>query len=434
VIHSNDTLAGSVTVIPLPTLDVSVTAILAPTGTLDSGTTVDPQARVKNRGTSAASFPVTFRIGSFYTDSQNVAGLAPGDSALVSFASWTALERGTHATRCTTAFTGDENHGNDALSGSVTVQVTDVGVATIVAPSDTVDSGAVVTPRAWVRNYGTGAATFPVTFSMDTLYSDLRNVSDLAAGDSTLVTFAAWTSTARGPKLYRCATGLIGDVKPGNDTLYGSVTVRVRDIACIELIAPPDTVDSGATVTPRAVLRNLGTNSETFDTRFAIGAGYADTVSISLAAGATDTIDFDDWTALAPGAFPTCCAAMLPSDVNQANDSLADSVVVTTSAGVAELQTVPRVLALERPRPDPMRGHATIRLSIPHRMQASVAVRSVTGALVRVLVGPQSLAPSTYTLTWDGRDDAGRSVAPGIYFWRLEAEGKTLTRKAIKID
>ena len=27
-----------------------------------------------------------------------------------------------------------------------------------------------------------------------------------------------------------------------------------------------------------------------------------------------------------------------------------------------------------------------------------------------------------------------RRVAPGVYFWRLESESTTLTRKAIKID
>ena len=34
----------------------------------------------------------------------------------------------------------------------------------------------------------------------------------------------------------------------------------------------------------------------------------------------------------------------------------------------------------------------------------------------------------------DGRDEQGRRVAPGVYFWRLKNETTTLTRKAIKID
>ena len=111
-----------------------------------------------------------------------------------------------------------------------------------------------------------------------------------------------------------------------------------------------------------------------------------------------------------------------------------DSVTVWVHAGVAEQTGLPRVLSLDRPLPDPMRGHATIRFSIPRRAQASVNIRSATGALVRVLSSPQSLAPNTYSLTWDGRDDHGRHVAPGIYFWRLESDDATLTRKAIKID
>jgi hypothetical protein len=432
--HTDDTLSGTVTVVAPPVLDVGVTAIMAPTGTVDSGTTITPQARVKNYGTSATTFPATFRVGSSYTNTQTVSTLAAGDSVLVSFTNWTAGQRGTYATRCSTALSGDQNHANDTLSGSVTVRVTDVGVTAIVAPTGTVDSGATIAPQARVRNYGTGAATFPVTFSIDTLYSDSQNVSDLAAGDSVLVTFAGWTATARGMNVTRCSTALSSDVNPTNDTLPGSVTVRVRDVACTRLLAPPDTVDSGATVTPRAEVRNVGTTSESLNVRFAIGADYADTVSLTLATGETDTIDFADWTALARGTFPTCCATMLATDMNPANDSLPDSVVVAIYTGVTERQVLPKVLALERPRPDPMRGHATIRFSIPHRAQTSVSIRSATGSLVRVISGPQSLAPNTYSLSWDGCDDHGHRVAPGVYFWRLVSENKTLTRKAIKID
>ncbi len=374
-----------------------------------------------------------FRIGSSYSDSHNVSNLAAGESVQVSFTNWTAVQRGTNATRCSTALTGDQNHSNYTLSGSVRVRVANVGVTAIVAPTDTVDSGTVVAPKARVRNYGTDAATFPVKFRIGTSYTDSQTVNNLAAGDSIQVSFANWTALQRGTSATRCSIALSGDVNPANDTSSGSVAVRVRDVACIQILAPLDTVDSGTTVTPRAVIRNLGTTRETFDTRFAIGGGYADTVSVTMAAGATDTVDFAGWTALAFGTFPTVRATMLPADMNPANDSLRDSVVVLPYTGVAERQVLPKVLALERPRPDPMRGQATIRLSIPHRAQASVTVRSTTGALVRTLC-KSTLQTAFYYLTWDGRDDHGRRVAPGIYFWRLESGDKTLTRKAIKID
>jgi hypothetical protein len=309
----------------------------------------------------------------------------------------------------------------------------DVGAYLLIAPTGTVDSGATIAPQARVKNYGTDAATFPVVFRTGT-YADTQNVTNLAAGDSATLTFDSWTATARGANATRCSTGLSGDWCPANDKKTGSVIVRVRDVACTQLLAPPDTVDSGATITPRAVVRNAGTTNETFNTRLAIGLDYADTVSVTLGVGRSDTLDFANWGALALGTFRVACSTMLATDMNPANNTRQDSVTVGVYTGIAEQTGLPKVSSLDRPVPDPMRGRATIRFSIPHRAQASVTIRSATGSLVRVLSSPQSLAPGTYSLSWDGRDDAGRRVAPGVYFWRLETDDATLARKAIKID
>jgi len=284
-----------------------------------------------------------------------------------------------------------------------------------------------------VRNFGTTAATFPVVFHIGA-YADTQNVTDLAAGDSATVTFDAWTATTRGVNATRCSTVLSGDYCPGNDKKTGSVTVRVRDVGCIQLLAPPDTVDSGATMTPRAVVRNASTTNETFSTRLGIGPDYADTVSVTLGAGRSDTLDFAPWNAFSLGTFAVSCSTLLATDMNPANNTRRDSVTVGVSAGIAEQALLPGVVTLGRPVPDPMRGIATIRFSLARRTQASVTIRSATGSLQRVLVGYQSLAAGSYPFSWDGCDERGRRVAPGIYFWRLEGEATSLTRKAIKID
>jgi hypothetical protein len=308
----------------------------------------------------------------------------------------------------------------------------DVGAYLLTAPTGTVDSGSSTAPQARVKNYGLEAVSFPVVFSIRA-YADTQNVTNLAAGDSATLTFDSWTAAERGANTTRCSTGLSGDWCPGNDKKTGSVIVRVRDVACTQLLAPPDTVDSGATITPRAVVANAGTTSETFDTRFAIGLDYADTVSVTLGVGRSDTLDFAGWDALALGTFPVVCSTMLSTDMNPANNTLQDSVTVGVYTSIAEQSGLPKVIALERPVPDPMRGVATIRFSLPRRTQASVSIRSATGALVRTLLN-SSLLPAHYSLAWDGRDEQGRRAAPGVYFWRLEADNATLTRKAIKID
>jgi hypothetical protein len=308
----------------------------------------------------------------------------------------------------------------------------DVGAYLLPVPSGTVDSGYSAAPQARVRNYGQNAETFSAVFRIGT-YADTQMVSNLAAGDSTTMTFDSWTATTRGANATRCSTNLNGDWVPGNDKKLGSVVVRVRDVTCTQILAPPDTVDSGATITPRAVVKNVGTTSETFGTRLAIGLDYADTVSVTLGMGSSDTLDFASWTALALGTFPVVCSTMLATDMNPANNTVHDSVTVGFYSGIAEQTGLPKAFALERPVPDPMRGAATIRFSIPRRAQASVSICSATGALVRTLLN-SSLLPAHYSLTWDGRDNMGRRVVRGVYFWRLESDNTTLTRKAIKID
>jgi len=117
--HNNDTLAGSFTVL---VRDAGVKLIMAPSGIIDSGSVITPKAKVKNFGTIQASFPVTFRIGTFYNNTQNVNNLNPGDSTIVGFTPWAALQKGTYATKCTTSLTGDANPFNNSLISSVTVR------------------------------------------------------------------------------------------------------------------------------------------------------------------------------------------------------------------------------------------------------------------------------------------------------------------------
>ena len=44
-----------------------------------------------------------------------------------------------------------------------------------------------------------------------------------------------------------------------------------------------------------------------------------------------------------------------------------------------------------------------------------------------------TLAPGFHVVEWDGRGTAGRLRA-GVYFARLEAGGRSLTRKLVRLD
>jgi hypothetical protein len=115
-------LNGDPTLKPrIPFHDVGVAAIVAPVGTIDSGTSVIPVCRVTNYGLNDETFNVRFRIGAGY-DETCTKSLSRGSSDTVSFPSWTALSVGTIATHCSTALSTDTRPENNAADWWVVVQ------------------------------------------------------------------------------------------------------------------------------------------------------------------------------------------------------------------------------------------------------------------------------------------------------------------------
>jgi len=67
-----------------------------------------------------------------------------------------------------------------------------------------------------------------------------------------------------------------------------------------------------------------------------------------------------------------------------------------------------------RAYPNPFNPMVTVELRLPEPLQGSVAVVDLAGRHVRTLADG-ALAAGMTTLTWDGRDGAGRSVPSGTY-------------------
>ncbi|UCG43980.1 MAG: T9SS type A sorting domain-containing protein [candidate division WOR-3 bacterium] len=117
---ANDSALSSVTVVRR-VHDVGAAAILAPTGSPDSGTAIVPQAVVTNYGAFPEDFVVHFWVDGGYTDAV-VETLAVGQTDTVSFRSWVAHPVGTLAVRCSTALPGDVDPSNNLVVDTVRVQ------------------------------------------------------------------------------------------------------------------------------------------------------------------------------------------------------------------------------------------------------------------------------------------------------------------------
>ena len=63
----------------------------------------------------------------------------------------------------------------------------------------------------------------------------------------------------------------------------------------------------------------------------------------------------------------------------------------------------------------------------------ALRVYDIKGRPVRTLVEGQQTQGSK-SVTWDGRNDDGMRVPPGVYFYRLTARGSSQTRKMVLIE
>ncbi len=94
--------------------------------------------------------------------------------------------------------------------------------------------------------------------------------------------------------------------------------------------------------------------------------------------------------------------------------------------GVTDAPAVPRFAATNHP--NPFNPVTTIRLTLPADGRAELRIYNLRGELVRTLLN-EARPSGTHAVDWDGRDDAGRSLASGVYFYEARAGGESLVGK-----
>jgi hypothetical protein len=82
---------------------------------------------------------------------------------------------------------------------------------------------------------------------------------------------------------------------------------------------------------------------------------------------------------------------------------------------------------------NPTKGYAPITYSTTQSGKVSMCVYDATGRLVRTLVDRVLEPAGSKTVYWNGKDNARRDIPNGIYFLRLEAEGKVANHKLILV-
>jgi len=87
------------------------------------------------------------------------------------------------------------------------------------------------------------------------------------------------------------------------------------------------------------------------------------------------------------------------------------------------------VFALKKNVPNPFNPMTRIRYDLPKSLPVRLRVYNVSGQLVRTLIGGDLIPAGSHETIWNGRDNSGRSVASGTYFYRLSAGDYVETRR-----
>ena len=234
--NSTDKQTGSVFV---QTLDARTVSVDVPSGTVDQGTHIAPQATIRNNGNTTQTITARFKIedGSGYEQTVSKFVLPSAESIYV-FPEWVADYLGTDfAVTCSTELEDDMDPDNDFGSGTVTVvlpPLPDIAATAIVAPTGEVERDTEVIPQATYANEGNVETGFEAWFIMSSptdgeVYREQVSVSALAVSEETTVVFPGWNvGEVLGEWAVRCSCYAAGDVDPADDWEDGTFDVTRR--------------------------------------------------------------------------------------------------------------------------------------------------------------------------------------------------------------
>ncbi len=90
-------------------------------------------------------------------------------------------------------------------------------------------------------------------------------------------------------------------------------------------------------------------------------------------------------------------------------------------------------LALEAPRPNPLRASTTLRLHAPEGTRWELFVVDISGRLVRQLVRPGEGVAGVQMIRWDCRDEQDRPAPQGVYYAVARAGSRVITRSMVLV-
>jgi len=213
------------------------------------------------------------------------------------------------------------------------------------------------------------------------------------------------------------------DSRNGDPDVFTERILRQQSSSCP---SSPQLHAGGTTPSLAFSLQNAGNVAGDFhyviedDAGWITAASPATSGDVSLAAAASQPFQAD--LALPANCTPTTDEVRFLVE-DKAIPGAFDTCRVVVNCGTLSVPGGITALQFSPPQPNPSTGRTVFAFALPRDTRVRLALYGANGRLVRTLADGPSAA-GLHAVLWDGRDDDGRRAAPGVYWARLEADGR----------
>lgn len=104
----------------------------------------------------------------------------------------------------------------------------------------------------------------------------------------------------------------------------------------------------------------------------------------------------------------------------------------TTPAGIDDNSENPLKHVLYQNTPNPFNSKTAISYYVTANDRVILKIYDIAGRMIRTLVD-NTQNPGYYSVNWNGKDDSGKNLASGVYFYRMTAGGFRSSKKMILV-
>ena len=93
---------------------------------------------------------------------------------------------------------------------------------------------------------------------------------------------------------------------------------------------------------------------------------------------------------------------------------------------------LPLTFALYQNYPNPFNPQTTIKYFLPKSSEVSLTIYNSLGQEIKTIVNKEQNA-GEYSVVWNSKDNNGKGVSSGVYFYRMRSDGFTSVKRMLLI-